>query len=34
MFTGRTDAQAEALVLWPPDVNSQLIGEDPDASKD
>ena len=33
MFTGRTDAEAEALILWPPDVKSQLIGEDPDAGK-
>ena len=34
MFMGRTDAEAEALILWPPDVKSQLIGEDPDAGKD
>ena len=27
-------AEAEALVLWPPDVRSQLIGKDPDAGKD
>ena len=32
MFTGRTDA--EAPVLWPPDVKSRLIGKDPDAGKD
>ena len=32
LFTGRTDA--EALILWPPDVKSQLIGKDPDAGKD
>ena len=32
MFTGRTDA--EASVLWPPDVKSQLMGKDPDAGKD
>ena len=32
MFTGRTDA--EALILWPPDVRSRLIGKDPDAEKD
>ena len=25
---------AEAPILWPPDVNSQLIGKDPDAGKD
>ena len=30
-FIGRTDA--EALVLWPPDAKSQLIGKDPDARK-
>ena len=34
MFIGRTDAQAEAPVLWPPDVKRQLIGKDPDAEKD
>jgi len=32
MFTGRTDA--EAPILWPPHVKSQLIGKDPDAGKD
>ena len=31
---GRTDAEAEAPILWPPDVNSELIGKDPDAAKD
>ena len=31
---GRTDAEAEAPVLWPPDVKSRLIGKDPDAGKD
>ena len=31
---GRTDAKAEAPVLWPPDVKSQYIGKDPDAEKD
>ena len=31
---GRTDAEAETTVLWPPDANSQLIGKDPDAGKD
>ena len=30
----RTDAKAEALILWPPDEKSQLIGKDPDAGKD
>ena len=33
-FTGRTDAEAEALVLWPPDVKSCFIGKDPDAGED
>ena len=31
---GRTDAKAEAPILWPPDVKSQLTGKDPDAGKD
>ena len=31
---GKTDAEAEALILWPPDANSQLIGKDPDDGKD
>ena len=30
IFSGRTDAEAEAPLLWPPDVKSQLIGKDPD----
>ena len=34
IFTGRTDAEAEAPILWPPDAKSQLIEEDPDAGKD
>ena len=36
MFTGKTDAEAEAEapVLWPPDAKSQFIGKDPDAEKD
>ena len=34
IFTGRTDAEAEAPILWPPDVKSQLLGKDPDAGKD
>ena len=34
MFFGRTDAEAEAPIFWPPDVKSQLIGKDPDAGKD
>ena len=32
-FTGKTDAEAEALILWSPDVKSQLIGKDPDIGK-
>ena len=32
MFTGKTDA--EALILWPPGVESRLTGKDPDAGKD
>ena len=34
VFIGRTDAEAEAPILWPPDVKSQLTGKDPDAGKD
>ena len=34
IFTGRTDAEAEAPILWPLDVKGQLIGKDPDAGKD
>ena len=34
IFNGRTDAEAEALVLWPPDGKNWLIGKDPDADKD
>ena len=34
IFIGRTDAEAEALILWPPDAKSQLIGKDPEAGKD
>ena len=36
IFIGRTDADAEAetLILWPPDANNWLIGKDPDAGKD
>ena len=33
MFTGRTDAEVEASVLWPPDVKTQLNGKDSDAGK-
>ena len=32
IFIGRTDAEAEAPILWPPDVKSQLIGKE--AGKD
>ena len=31
---GLTDAEAEALILWPPDVKNLLIAKDPDAVKD
>ena len=34
IIMGRTDAEAEALVFWSPDVNSQLTGNFPDAGKD
>ena len=34
IFIGRTDAEAEAPVLWLPDVENQLIGKNPDAGKD
>ena len=34
IFIGRTDAEAEALVLWLPDRKSRLIGKDADAGKD
>ena len=33
LFIGRTDAEAEVPLLWPPDAKSQLIGTDPDAGK-
>ena len=33
-FIGKSDAEAEALILWPPDVKSRIIGKDPDAGKD
>ena len=33
-FIGRTDAEAEAPILWPPDRKSRLLGKDPDAGKD
>ena len=31
IFIGRTDAEAETPILWPPDVKNWLIGKDPDA---
>ena len=34
ILTGRTDAEAEAPILWSPDAKSWLIGKDPDAGKD
>ena len=34
IFIGMTDAEAEALILWLPDLKNQLIGKDPDAGKD
>ena len=34
IFIGRTDAEAEAPVLWPSDVKSRCIGKNPDAEKD
>ena len=34
IFIWRTGAEAEAPILWPPDVKSQLIRKDPDARKD
>ena len=34
VFIGRTDAEAEAPIIWPPDGKSWLIGKDPEAGKD
>ena len=34
IFTGRTDAEADTPVLWPPGVKNWLIGKDPDIGKD
>ena len=34
VFIGRTDAEAETPILWPPDAKGWLIGKDPDAGKD
>ena len=33
-FIGRTDAEAEAPILWPPDGKNWLIGQDPDAGEE
>ena len=34
VFTGRTDAEAETPILWPPHAKSSLIGKDSDAGRD
>ena len=34
IFIGRTDAEAKASILWPPDGKIRLFGKDPDAGKD
>ena len=34
IIIGRTDAEAETPILWPPDGKNQFIGKDPDAGKD
>ena len=34
MLIGRTDAEAEAPILWPPDPKSRHFGKDPDAGRD
>ena len=34
IFIGRTDAEVETPILWPPDAKSWHIGKDPDAGKD
>ena len=34
MLIGRTEAEAETPILWPPDVKNWVIGKDPDAGKD
>ena len=33
VFIGRTDAEAETPILWPPDAKNWLIGKDPDAGR-
>ena len=34
IFIGRTEAEAETPIPWPPDANNWLTGKDPDAGKD
>ena len=34
IFIGRTDAEVDTPILWPPDAKSRLIGKDPDAEED
>ena len=34
MSIGRTNAEAEASILWPPDAKNRVTGKDPDAGKD
>ena len=34
IFIVKTDAEAEAPMIWPPDAKNWLIGKDPDAGKD
>ena len=34
VFVGRTDAEAETPILWPPHAKSGLTGKDPEAGKD
>ena len=34
ILIGRTDAEAEAPILWPPEVKMWLLGKDPDDGKD
>ena len=34
IFIARIDAEAEAPIFWPPDIQGQLTGKDPDAGRD
>ena len=34
VYIGRTDAEAETPILWPPDAKNIFLGKDPDAGKD